>query len=138
AFDADQIGGTYLLVMEYVEGIDLGQLVKQQGPLSVALSCEYARQAAEGLQHAHERGLIHRDFKPSNLLLAKKSGTVKVLDLGLAQVAEPAGEDSGSTLTESGTVVGTPDFIAPEQAKHSGEVDIRADLYSLGCTLYFL
>jgi formylglycine-generating enzyme required for sulfatase activity len=131
--------------MEYVEGIDLRKLVKEQGPLPVAVACEYVRQAALGLQHAFEHGLVHRDVKPSNLLLQKtppgQAGAgpvVKVLDLGLARL-EPGGDgDSSSTLTESGAVMGTPDYLAPEQARRSHEVDVRADLYSLGCTLYFL
>jgi serine/threonine protein kinase len=129
--------------MEYIEGTDLSKLVKKNGPLPVATASEYIRQAALGLQHAQERGLIHRDIKPSNLLLVKSSratdpGTIKVLDLGLAHVDSLTGEEASSTLTESGAVLGTPDFIAPEQAKHSKHVDIRADLYSLGCTYYYL
>jgi WD40 repeat protein/serine/threonine protein kinase len=137
AFDADEVAGVHLLVMEFVDGIDLAKHVKQSGPLPVAQACECLRQAALGLQHAHEHGLIHRDIKPSNLLLTAQ-GTVKVLDLGLARMTHTASEDSPSTLTESGAVMGTPDYLAPEQARQSHEVDIRADLYSLGCTLYFL
>ncbi len=136
ALDADQVGDRHLLVMEYVEGIDLAHLVKERGPLPVEQACDYVRQAALGLQHAHERGLVHRDIKPSNLLLAK-SGQVKLLDLGLARLTAAAGE-SNSTLTQEGSVMGTPDYVAPEQARQSHTVDIRADLYSLGCTLYFL
>jgi formylglycine-generating enzyme required for sulfatase activity/tRNA A-37 threonylcarbamoyl transferase component Bud32 len=145
AFDAAEAGSRTFLVMEYVEGIDLAKLVKAKGPLPVATACEYVRQAALGLQHAHERGLVHRDIKPANLLLAKASPgasgsapLVKVLDMGLARLQESAGGDSSDTLTKTGAVMGTPDFLAPEQARRSHEVDIRADLYSLGCTLYFL
>jgi serine/threonine protein kinase len=157
AFDADEVAGIHLLVMELVDGTDLGKLVKESGPLPVAQACEYIRQAALGLQHAHEHGLIHRDIKPSNLLLTRRASSlacppatgaskaacptdhmVKILDLGLARMTHTASEDSPSTLTESGAVMGTPDYLAPEQARQSHEVDIRADLYSLGCTLYFL
>jgi serine/threonine-protein kinase len=144
ALDADEVGGTLLLVMEYVEGIDLKKLVQQQGPLPVPLACEYVRQAALGLQHAHAKGLVHRDIKPSNLLLQKPAPgqagagpVVKILDLGLARLGDGADGDTG-TLTETGAVMGTPDYLAPEQARQSHSVDVRADLYSLGCTLYFL
>jgi serine/threonine protein kinase len=151
AYDADEVAGTHFFVMEYVEGRNLAQVVKERGPLPVAEACEYIRQAALGLQHAHERGLVHRDIKPSNLLLAvsrppqplssgretASGGTIKVLDMGLARLERTAGEHS-STLTQEGTVMGTPDYIAPEQALDSHRADIRADLYSLGCTLYYL
>ena len=137
ALDADEIGGSFVLVMEYVEGVDLAQLVKEKGPLPASQARDYVRQAALALAHAHEKGLVHRDIKPANLLLSSE-GQVKLLDLGLARL--PAGVDGGSlsTMTESGAVMGTPDFLAPEQARSSHDVDIRADLYSLGCTLYFL
>jgi serine/threonine protein kinase len=144
ALDTFQAGDAHVLVMEYVEGIDLARLVQKSGPLPVAQACEYIRQAALGLQHAHERGLIHRDIKPHNLLVASTTvgGTqfaepvVKILDMGLARLID-AGEDTTS-LTQEGAVMGTPDYIAPEQARHSQSGDIRSDLYSLGCTLYFL
>ena len=145
AFDADRIGETHFLVMEYVEGTDLAKLVKKQGPLPVAQACNYVRQAALGLQHAHECGLVHRDIKPANLLLttARTSGgsqpvegVVKVLDLGLARLGHE--EKTLANFTQEGTVMGTPDFMAPEQALESHDVDIRADIYSLGCTLYYL
>jgi serine/threonine protein kinase len=139
ALDADEIGGTHLLVMEYVEkATDLARLVKQTGPLAVGLARESIRQAALGLQHAHERGLVHRDVKPHNLLLTADRQTVKLLDLGLARINHPAADEPSSTMTREGTVMGTPDYIAPEQALESHAVDIRADIYSLGCTLYFL
>jgi tRNA A-37 threonylcarbamoyl transferase component Bud32 len=136
AHDAAQVGDTHFLVMEYVEGTDLARLVKQQGPLPVAQACDYVRQAALGLQHAHERGLVHRDVKPANLLLTR-SGVVKVLDVGLARL-HPAGGETVAEVTHEGAVMGTPDYIAPEQACESHTVDIRADIYSLGCTLYHL
>src|SRR5262249_16316590 len=96
-----------------------------------------ARQAALALQHADEQGMVHRDIKPSNLLLTA-DGTVKLLDLGLARPGAAAGPDSASTLTDTGMMMGTPDYVAPEQITDSHRVDIRADIYSLGCTLYHL
>jgi serine/threonine protein kinase len=141
AHDADEVGGTHFLVMEFVEGTDLGRLVERRGPLPVDEACDFARQAALGLQHACERGLVHRDIKPSNLLLTAPAagsgaGVVKIVDFGLARLAP--GMDLTTTLTPANGVMGTPDFMAPEQALGSHDVDIRADLYSLGCTLYWL
>ena len=139
ADDADEIDGTHLLVMEYVEGTDLARLVKGKGPLPVARACEYVRQAALGLQHAHERGLVHRDVKPHNLLLSADGQVVKILDMGIARLESPSSEDDqSSTMTQTGAVMGTPDYLSPEQAINSHTADIRADIYSLGCTLYFL
>jgi WD40 repeat protein/tRNA A-37 threonylcarbamoyl transferase component Bud32 len=143
AFDADQVGDIHYFSMEYVEGIDLGRLLKTQGPLPIEVAHQYLRQAALGLQHAHERGLVHRDIKPSNLLLAKPQagqplGVVKVLDLGLARLERPIDGDLNSSLSNDGQLMGTPDFIAPEQARNSHRIDARADLYSLGCTFYYL
>jgi serine/threonine-protein kinase len=144
AYDADQDGGTHFFAMEYVEGTDLARLVKQDGPLPVAEACDYARQAALALQHAFERGIVHRDVKPHNLLLAGRGahppgspGLVKVLDMGLARPVGPAG-DGSAALTQEGAVMGTPDYIAPEQARDAKNTDVRSDLYSLGCTLYHL
>jgi WD40 repeat protein/serine/threonine protein kinase len=129
--------GAPFLALEYVEGADLHQAVAQAGPLPATRACEYVRQAAVGLQHAHERGLIHRDIKPSNLLLAEQGQVVKVTDFGLASVSGTAEGKSGP-LTAEGVVVGTPDYMAPEQALRAGSITGRADIYSLGCTLYFL
>jgi serine/threonine protein kinase/Leucine-rich repeat (LRR) protein len=137
AFDADEVAGTHLLVMELVDGFDLTRLVKKSGPLPVSQACDCIRQAASGLQHAHEHGLVHRDIKPGNLLLTAQ-GTVKILDMGLARWQRGATEDSSSSLTQEGSIMGSLDYIAPEQALDSHAVDIRADLYSLGCTFYFL
>jgi eukaryotic-like serine/threonine-protein kinase len=149
AFDAEAVGSTHYLAMEYVEGIDLGQLLKQKGPLPVAQACDYIRQAAQGLQYAHERGMVHRDIKPGNLFLGRSSdGTngkssvtrpmIKILDMGLARLQPHEQEESVTALSIDGSVMGTPDFMAPEQAKNSHKVDHRADIYSLGCTFYYL
>ncbi len=145
-FDADQIGDRYFLAMEYIEGPDLSKLVKESGPLDIGTACSLVRQAALGLQHAHDMGIVHRDIKPSNILVSVgASGTVgpdsqaKILDMGLARAM--AQEEDGVTVTEltrAGTVVGTPDYMSPEQAKNSSLVDGRSDLYSLGCTLFYL
>jgi len=141
AIDADEVHGTHILVMEYVAGTDLAQLALQKGPLPVdqALSCIV--QAAQGLAHAHAAGIIHRDIKPGNLLLDNK-GTVKVLDMGLARIegADNAPQDGASPegLTKSGSIMGTTDYMAPEQALNTKRADQRADVYSLGCTLWFL
>ncbi len=145
AYDADEVNGAYLLAMEYLEGTDLGKLVKERGPLPVRDACDYVRQAALALQHAHEKGLVHRDVKPGNLMLQTggssdgSAGTVKLLDLGLALLQQPL-LDVGTSgpLTVAGKVVGTVDFLAPEQARDASSVDIRADLYGLGCTFYYL
>src|SRR5262249_20349488 len=121
----------------FVDGASLQEVVRKGGPMDVARACHYIAQAAEGLQHAHEAGWVHRDIKPGNLLL-DRSGTVKVLDMGLAR---DFSDESGSPLTkklDKSTVLGTADYLAPEQAKDSHEVDIRADIYSLGATLYYL
>jgi WD40 repeat protein/tRNA A-37 threonylcarbamoyl transferase component Bud32 len=137
AYDADEVRGTHFFAMECVEGEDLARIVKRHGPLPAAQACEYVRQAALGLQHAHERGLVHRDVKPHNLLLTK-GGVVKVLDLGLARLGEGPDGDAATSMTETGCVMGTADYMAPEQARDSHTADIRSDLYSLGCTLYYL
>jgi formylglycine-generating enzyme required for sulfatase activity len=135
AYDAEQAGDTHFLVMEFVPGRSLAEVLQLKGPLPVAHACHYARQVALGLQHAHERGMVHRDIKPANLMLTPK-GQVKILDFGLAKVASEHG--AGKGLTSSGAYMGTPDYSAPEQATDARKADIRADLYSLGCTLYCL
>jgi serine/threonine protein kinase len=149
AFDAGEFGETHYFAMEYVEGIDLNRLVRERGPLPVSYACAFVAQAALGLQHASERGLVHRDIKPSNLLVAGgRPGdalppldrvTVKILDLGLALLYEPTEpSEAASGLTRDGRVVGTADYMAPEQWMNAHKVDIRADLYALGGTFYFL
>lgn len=135
AMDAGQAEGRHFLVMEYVEGPSLAQLVKRLGRLPVADACDVVRQAALGLQYAHEQGMVHRDVKPSNLVLTRE-GKVKVLDLGLALLA--ADDTSRGKATDTNMAVGTADYIAPEQVSDSHHVDIRADVYSLGCTFYEL
>lgn len=164
AHDAGEENGTHYFVMEYVPGLDLGAVVKRIGPLPVPDACELIRQAADGLQHAHEHGMVHRDIKPSNLLLSRSSpprrmdalvrpassdkptpsgsdegvqATVKILDLGLALLSE-ADRAVSQHLTSTGQIMGTLDYMAPEQADDTHAVDIRADIYSLGCTLYAL
>ncbi|MFN0021300.1 MAG: SUMF1/EgtB/PvdO family nonheme iron enzyme [Pirellulaceae bacterium] len=141
AYDAEQAGDLHFLVMEIVEGHDLAEVVRQRGRLPVQEACEYVRQAALGLQHASERGMVHRDIKPQNLMLtaspdASAPGVIKILDFGLAQFATEIAETSG--LTQVGAMMGTPDYMAPEQARDAHSADIRADIYSLGCTLYCL
>ncbi|MFO0878523.1 MAG: protein kinase [Gemmataceae bacterium] len=135
AYDADQAGPVHFLVMEYLEGTNLADEVRQRGPLPVHEACEVIRQAALGLQYAHEQGVVHRDIKPQNLMRTRQ-GIIKILDFGLARVQREATQGEG--LTQSGMIMGTADYIAPEQSRGSPEVDIRADIYSLGCTLYFL
>jgi hypothetical protein len=135
AYDADQAGDTHFLVMEHVAGISLDRELQRRGPLPVAEACDIVRQAALGLQHAHEHGMVHRDVKPANLLRTPDC-SVKILDFGLAHVAGE--EATGTTAPPSATVVGTPDYLAPEQARDPHRADIRADIYSLGCTLYHL
>jgi serine/threonine-protein kinase len=126
--------------MEYVDGPNLSQLVREQGPLPVEQACEYIRQAALGLDYAHDLGLIHRDVKPSNLLVQQTNSgpQVKILDFGLALVTAAESVGGDSSLGTAQTVLGTPDYVSPEQAKNQYKVDGRSDLYSLGCTFYYL
>src|SRR5262249_2881495 len=154
AFDADHVGSAHFFVMQYLPGIDLARMVKERGPLDVVRASDYIRQAALGLQHIAEHGMGHRDIKPSNLLIisrenmqggpesgalatAIKTDMVKIMDLGLTRLDDP--EDVGrlNTLTQDNILMGTPDYIAPEQARNSHLADIRSDIYSLGCTLFF-
>lgn len=135
AYDADEANGTHFLVMQYVAGTDLFARVRADGPLSVDSAIKCILQAARGLDYAHTHGIVHRDIKPANLLL-DEAGTVKILDMGLARV-DAAGTDHDQ-LTGSGQIMGTADYMAPEQAVDSKSVDARADIYSLGVTFWFL
>jgi eukaryotic-like serine/threonine-protein kinase len=135
AYDIDSEGDVHYLVMEYVPGRDLYTLVKADGPVPFLEAADFTAQAAIGLQHAHDSGLIHRDVKPANLLLDDQK-VVKVLDLGLALFSRDG--QASLTLEHNENVLGTADYLAPEQALSSHDVDSRADIYSLGCTLYFL
>jgi serine/threonine protein kinase len=138
AFDAEQAGDLHFLVMEFIEGTSLAELVGRRGRISVLHACNYVSQVAQGLQHAFENGTVHRDIKPHNLMRTPK-GTIKILDFGLARFAShhPAASDE-TGLTGDDTILGTPDYMAPEQARDARHADIRADIYSLGCTLYYL
>jgi len=170
AYDAGLTDPTYYLVMEHIEGVGLDHLVKERGPLGVEQACHYVHQAALGLQHIHERGLVHRDIKPGNLIVAGQVaapvarlltgpssasvagvpisangverfpwGVVKIMDLGLGRLHHVAeGVAAGSDTTAGQMVMGTLDYMAPEQALDFHRADIRADIYSLGCTFYFL
>ncbi len=136
-------GDLLVFAMEYVRGQNLGHVVKQFGPLPVINAAFYAYQVALGLQHAHEQGTVHRDIKPGNLMLATvdkpnvgKRHIVKILDFGLAKATSE--KDVENNLTRSDQLLGTPDYMAPEQGMQSRQADIRADIYGLGCTLYYL
>ena len=151
AHDAEQAGDMHFLVMEYVPGDTLSDVVKRDAPLDISLACDYIQQAAQGLQHAHEKGMVHRDIKPHNLMVTS-DGQIKILDFGLATltVETTSSEDNSQTshastdhripsnLTSAGSMMGTPDFVSPEQSRDARAADIRSDIYSLGCTFYYL
>jgi serine/threonine protein kinase len=138
AYHATRLGDSVVFAMEYVDGLDLSRMVKAKGALPVGHACNVVYQAALGLQHAHEEGLVHRDIKPGNLMLSRSGNksTIKILDFGLAKASRE--EKLDGALTSEGQALGTPDFIAPEQIVNAPNVDVRADIYSLGATLYYL
>jgi len=133
AFDAGEQSGVHFLVMEFVDGQALSAIVKEHGPFNLEKAMEYIQQASVGLQYAHERGMVHRDIKPSNLML-DVDGEIKLLDMGTARIGNQPEEE----LTKSGVIMGTINYMSPEQAKDPHAVDHRCDIYSLGCTFYYL
>ena len=133
-YDIDNDGKTHYIVMEYVDGRDLHVLVKEDGPLGYERAADYIAQVARGIAHAHAMGLVHRDIKPANCMVTKHE-VVKLLDMGLARLID---DEASLTLENNENVLGTADYLAPEQALNSHKADARADIYSLGCTLYFL
>ena len=156
-FDAHQVDDVHCFAMEFVDGIDLHRYVSTHGPLPVDQACDFARQTAQGLQHCHQMGLVHRDVKPANLFLInpplgnrgpsgptvrRADPIIKILDWGLARMLPKPGEEmklsDDQASAEKGLLIGTADYVAPEQALDPSLVDTRADIYSLGCTLYFL
>lgn len=150
AYDAEQAGETLLLVMEYVDGQSLAEVVLRDGPLSVENAIRTVKQAARGLQHAGELGLVHRDIKPSNLILVNdaQAWNVKILDFGLARIQRESHESLRETQTSSSNtpglsrhdsiVLGTLQYMSPEQFENPSQADIRSDIFSLGCTLHYL
>ncbi len=134
--DADEIRGSHFLVMDYVEGPSLQSLVATQGPLQVRYALEFVRQIATGIAYAHEQGVVHRDIKPANVML-DRGQIVKILDLGIARLDAPW-ERQADGLTQAGMMVGTVEYMPPEQSRDARIADARSDVYSLGCTLFFL
>jgi serine/threonine protein kinase len=137
AYDADEANGIHFLVMECVDGDNLLTLVREYGPLSVPKAIACVLQAARGLEYAHQEGIIHRDIKPSNLLLDKR-GTIKILDMGLARIKETVTSSDDVEFVQSGYVIGSVDYMSPEQTCDMKATDQRSDVYSLGCTLFYL
>jgi serine/threonine protein kinase len=124
--------------MEFVPGLDLGRVLQRHGALAIDTACQYVSQVASGLAHLSAHGLVHRDVKPNNILVTADGTSVKLADFGLARFDRPADDSESDGLTQIGVVIGTPDYIAPEQIRGSRYVDIRSDLYSLGCTFYHM
>jgi serine/threonine protein kinase len=137
AYSAEEFGQHMVFEMEFVDGSDLGQVVKNKGPLPVVFAVNYIRQAAQALQHGMLKSLVHRDIKPGNLMLTR-AGSVKVADFGLAKFSRETDKGRDRSLTAMNATMGTPDYMAPEQARNAKTADIRADIYSLGCTFYHL
>src|SRR5262249_53979999 len=128
------VEGFLYIALEFVDGTDVANIVQKRGTMPVMRTIEIIRQAALGLQHAHERGIVHRDIKPANILI-RRDGAVKLADLGLARAID---DHTDTSITRFGTTVGTVDYMAPEQARDSKSADVRSDLYSLGCTWYYM
>jgi serine/threonine-protein kinase len=137
-WESGEADGCRFLVMEFLEGHDLWAIMRSQSPLSVSWSCEVVRQAALGLQHAHEHGMVHRDIKPSNIFVSPNpdfaTPHTRLLDFGLAHISTES--LALNPVTQTGAVLGTPDYISPEQAMSAKHADIRSDIFSLGCTLF--
>lgn len=135
--DAGRVGKVDFMVMEYVHGDQLDSILARVPQIPIPMVCEVIRHAALGLQHAHERKMVHRDIKPGNLMIdwsAEGQGTVKIMDMGLVRLSEDTEEHT--SVTRAGQVMGTPDYMSPEQGWNTATVDIRSDIYSLGCTFF--